>query len=206
MAKKVLLSSITLTILFFQPIFAQLTVDNQDPYDDPVYLIDEVLLGEGVTATNHSYMGDEIQIGYFDGSNSNIGLAGGVVLGTGNISILDPNFFGGGFVNVIPAVTDPDLLNVATSVPPLIGQGFSFNVIKDVAVLEFDFVPSSNNLSFRYVFASSEYFQYENTQYNDVFGFFISGPGIVGPYASPAGFPDGSINIATFVSQEANSL
>ena len=29
------------------------------------------------------------------------------------------------------------------------------------------------------------------------FGFFISGPGIVGPYASPPGFPNGSINIAT---------
>ena len=36
--------------------------------------------------------------------------------------------------------------------------------------------------------------------------FFISGPGITGPYASPAGFPDGSVNIATFESQEANSL
>ena len=52
-------------------------------------------------------------------------------------------------------------------------------------------------LLFKYVFGSQEYFAYENTQYNDVFGFFISGPGIVGPYSSPAGFPDGSINIAT---------
>ena len=106
MAKKVLLSSITLTILFFQPIFAQLTVDNQDPYDDPVYLIDEVLLGEGVTATNHSYMGHEIQIGYFDGSNSNIGLDGGVVLGTGDIFVLDTPFvivgpIDGEFINLI---------------------------------------------------------------------------------------------------------
>jgi hypothetical protein len=61
-------------------------------------------------------------------------------------------------------------------------------------------------LSFKYVFASQEYFAYENTQFNDVFGFFISGPGIVGPYDSPAAFPDGSINIATFESVEPNSL
>ena len=36
-----------------------------------------------------------------------------------------------------------------------------------------------------------------NTTYNDVFGFFISGPGITGPYSAPAGFPNGSVNIAT---------
>ena len=35
-----------------------------------------------------------------------------------------------------------------------------------------------------------------NSEYNDVFGFFISGPGITGPYSSPSGFPNGSINIA----------
>ena len=46
------------------------------------------------------------------------------------------------------------------------------------------------------MFGSQEYFAFENTPYNDVFGFFISGPGITGPYSSTAGFPDGSINIA----------
>ena len=30
-----------------------------------------------------------------------------------------------------------------------------------------------------------------------MFGFFISGPGITGPYSAPAGFPNGSVNIAT---------
>ena len=46
--------------------------------------------------------------------------------------------------------------------------------------LEFDFVPTSDTITFRYVFGSQEYFIYENTQYNDVFGFFLSGPGING--------------------------
>ena len=36
------------------------------------------------------------------------------------------------------------------------------------------------------MFGSQEYFAYENTQYNDVFGFFLSGPGIAGPYANSA--------------------
>jgi len=37
---------------------------------------------------------------------------------------------------------------------------------------------------------------YVNSQYNDVFSFLISGPGLTGPYASPAAFPDGAQNIA----------
>lgn len=187
--------------------YAQMTVDRTPPYDSPVYLVNDVLLGTGVNASNHSFQGDSIQIGFFNGSASNIGLNSGIVMASGDIAILDPNFAGfGDFVDVMPAVTDPDLLDVANSVPGLIGQNFTVGSINDVAVLEFDFVPSSDTLSFRYVFGSQEYFGYENSVFNDVFGFFISGPGIVGPYASPVGFPDGSINIATFESQEANSL
>ncbi|MGC6490288.1 MAG: choice-of-anchor L domain-containing protein [Flavobacteriales bacterium] len=186
---------------------AQLTTDRTAPYDSPVYLINDILLGSGVVASNHSFQGDSIQIGYFNGSASNLGLNGGIVMCTGDIAILDPTFAGfGDFVDVNPPVTDPDLLNIANSVPGLIGQTFSVSSINDVAVLEFDFVPSSDTVSFNYIFGSQEYFGFENSSYNDVFGFFISGPGIVGPYASPAAFPDGSINIATFESQEANSL
>ena len=174
---------------------AQIAVDNAAPYDDAAYLVDNILLGGGIVASNHSYQGDPIQLGYFDGANSNLGLDGGIVLCTGDIQELVPGIGFGGF----PAgtATDPDLLTVANSVPGLIGQSFSVSSVNDVAVLEFDFIPTSDSLTFRYVFGSSEYFAYENSSYNDVFGFFISGPGITGPYSSPVGFPDGSINIAT---------
>ena len=50
----------------------------------------------------------------------------------------------------------------------------------DAAVLEFDFVPFNNKVSFTYIFASEEYLEYSGSKYNDVFGFFISGPGIDG--------------------------
>ena len=176
--------------------FSQITTDYNAPNNDPIHLIDNILLGGGVVASNHSYQGDTMQIGFFNGINSNIGLDSGVVMSTGDIAVLDPNFPGfGGFVN--NTVTDPDLLTVANSVPPLIGQTFTVSSINDVAVLEFDFVPTSDSLFFRYVFGSNEYLTYVNTQYNDVFGFFISGPGITGPYSAPAAFPNGSVNIAT---------
>ena len=59
-----------------------------------------------------------------------------------------------------------------------------------------DFEAGGDSISFNYVFGSDEYLTYVNTQYNDIFAFFLSGPGITGPYAAPAGFPDGAINIA----------
>ncbi|MGC6490287.1 MAG: choice-of-anchor L domain-containing protein [Flavobacteriales bacterium] len=188
-------------------LYSQIQIDNNIPYDSEVFLINNVLLSDGVEASNHSFQGDSQQIAYFNGSASNLGLDGGIVLSTGNVYTLDPNFNAGfGPVTQTPPITDPDLLNVANSVPQLIGQTFDVIAINDVAVLEFDFIPNSDTISFRYVFGSVEYFGFENSSFNDVFGFFISGPGINGPYSSPSNHPDGSINIAVFESQEANTL
>ncbi len=51
--------------------------------------------------------------------------------------------------------------------------------IFDAIILEFDFVPvASGDLFFNYQFGSDEYNEYTNTPYNDVFGFFLEGPGI----------------------------
>ena len=62
--------------------------------------------------------------------------------------------------------------------------------------VEFDFIPNGDTVVFNYVFGSEEYNYYVCGPYMDAFGFFIAGPGIVGPYTAPVGFPDGSINIA----------
>ena len=168
---------------------AQIIIDNNPPYDDPTWLVNNVLLGGGVVASNHSYQGEAMQIGWFDAVNTNLGINNGIVMCTGDIYALDPvNVGAGGFIP--NTVNDPDLLAVANSVPGMIGQSFSVSSINDVAILEFDFIPTSDSLEFRYAFGSQEYFAYENTQYNDVFGFFLSGPGIAGPWAN------GAINLA----------
>ena len=61
----------------------------------------------------------------------------------------------------------------------------------NATVLEFDFTPISPNFSFDFIFASEEYPEYvNNPNFNDVFGFFLSGPGIAGPYSN------GAVNIA----------
>ncbi|MGC6491021.1 MAG: choice-of-anchor L domain-containing protein, partial [Flavobacteriales bacterium] len=203
MSNNLLNSLLSFLLLFSSVTYSQITTDNNPPFDTPMFLVDSILLGDGVTAVNHGYQGDANQIGYFDGVNSNIGIDSGIIMATGDISEIVPGNFGGGIIN---AINDPDLLDLANSVPGQIGQNFTVTSVNDVAILEFDFIPVSSYLSFKYVFASQEYYGFENTQYNDVFGFFISGPGIVGPYDSPAAFPDGAINIATFSSTEPNSL
>ena len=191
---KVLAVLLNLSLIFHY--FAQITVTNSAPYNTANQLVNNVLLGGGVSANNTSMFGDAIQIGFFNGINTNLGLDSGIVMSTGDIADLDPSSFGGGN-SPINTNTDPDLLNVANSVPPLINQPFFVSGIFDVATIEFDFIPNSDTVSFNYVFGSNEYLTWVNSEYNDVFGFFISGPGITGPYSSPAGFPNGSINIAT---------
>ena len=159
--------------------------------------VQDVLLGSGVAATNISFTGCPQQIGYITGGNS-IGLTidGGIALSTEAVAtIVDPASTA--FLDGTCEVSgDADLYTIANSVPPLIGQTFSVGSVNDVAILEFDFVPTGDTLRFNYIFGSDEYLTWVNSSYNDIFAFLLSGPGITGPYASPAGFPGGAINIA----------
>ena len=159
--------------------------------------VQDVLLGSGVAATNITFTGCPQQIGYITGGNS-IGLSidGGIALSSEAVAtIVDPASTA--FLDGTCEVSgDAALLSIANSVPPLIGQTFSVGSANDVAILEFDFVPTGDTLRFNYIFGSDEYLTWVNSSFNDIFAFLLSGPGITGPYASPAGFPGGAVNIA----------
>ena len=60
------------------------------------------------------------------------------------------------------------------------------NAGNDVCIMEFDIIPTCDTLQINYVFASEEYPDYVCAQVNDVFAFFISGPGIAGPFSGGA--------------------
>ena len=165
-----------------------LVVDNASPYNDPNYLVQQILLSTGVSVSNVTFNGSSTiptganadMIGYFSGS-SNIGIPTGVLLNTGNINDAPgPNDSGSdGIDNGTSG--DPDLDQLAAGA--MMG---TYNA----AILEFDFETVTDAISFRYVFASEEYNEYVCSSFNDVFGFFISGPGIAGPFTNNA------INIA----------
>lgn len=178
------------------PAFSQLTVEQ--PYTIEQY-VSEVLIGNGVTATNITYTGSEEQLGYLSGADGLFSVSSGLVLSTDHATHLsDPGCMDTQFCAGCQGLgNDQDLLDVANSVPPLIGQTFTVNSVNDLCVLEFDFEAGGDSISFNYVFGSDEYLTYVNTTYNDIFAFFLSGPGITGPYNAPAGFPDGAINIAS---------
>jgi gliding motility-associated-like protein len=159
------------------------------------------LVGPGISVSNVTYTGTNAQIGTFGGT-SNIGFTGGVVLSSGAASELvgPANLATGGQVNVsgITNTMNPtigNLLTIANANLQSLGLG-SATLATDGAILEFDFVPISNVVSFNFVFSSDEYLTYVNTQFNDIFGFFVAGPGITGPYSAPGGFPNGSVNLA----------
>lgn len=152
------------------------------------YYVNEVLLGTGVTAFNATFTGcdtsyfthqigyDSTQIGEFVNTSSVVDIPSGLFLASGSTEILagynpNPNPGPGGS----DAVADPDL--------QLILPSFTLN---NSAVLEFDFVPQGDTIRFKYVFGSIEYPGYVCTQFNDVFGFFLSGPGITGPFSNNA--------------------
>ena len=141
--------------------------------------------------TNHSWSstpGDRM-LGYFSKGSSNFPIDEGLLLSTGKISsAMGPNNTGSKSDEMVSNASDPDLASITG------------RTMYDAAVLEFDFVPAGNTVEFKYVFASEEYIEYCETEYNDAFGFFLSGPGISGPYTNNA------VNLATIPGNIAVSI
>ena len=187
--KKIVLSLFALTL--FLNINAQIITSNAAPYNTAAYLVNNVLLGQGVIADSISFTGNAAQLGFFSNGNTllpALGLDSGIVISSGNINDIPPggnqpstDFLGAG---------DPDLLAIAQTIRPGILTS------QDAAALEFDFTPEGDTVEFSFTFASDEYHTWINTDYNDIFAFFVSGPGIIGPYNAPLSFPNGAINIA----------
>lgn len=170
------------------------------PGGSPVGLVQNTLLGPGVTVSNISYNGIPTAIGSFTAGGTNLGIASGIVITTGTVannaagpqgpnnqtnSGIDNNAGGYGLLSSI------------------IGGTQTFNA----AILEFDFVPYSDTVRFKYVFGSEEYPEYAppiSSSFNDVFGFFISGPGIPG-LQNIAKLPSGAVVSINNVNPVTNS-
>lgn len=198
-----------LTFLFALSFFnlkAQITINTSNT---PTQLVNGILVPSvsGTVISNVIFRGvynnaGNSQVGSFSTATTTLaqmGFSNGVVLATGNVQGIpltlgaDPGAsqWTAGYSSCTTgeiretgtcATTSPAIINDLNS---LAGPLNFFNA----AILEFDFVPVENSVSFRYMFGSEEYndssnssfdTNYNCSQYNDKFGFLISGTGIVG--------------------------
>lgn len=108
-------------------------------------------------------------MGFFDGSATNLGVNAGILLTSGKTTnAIGPNNMSG-ITESLNTLGDPDLDALIPT--------FQTN---DASVLEMDIVSLEDTIVFEYVFGSEEYLEWVGSSFNDVFGFFISGPGIDG--------------------------
>lgn len=141
-------------------------------------LIADTLINGCTTVSNVTVNGGAY--GYFTDGGSSFPFESGIIMASGAISDAEgPNSTGSNTGTSPSSGSDSDLAMISAP-----------NGINDATVIEFDFIPASDTVRFNYIFGSEEFPEYANTSYNDVFGFFLSGPGISGPYSN------GAINIA----------
>ncbi len=170
--KKILLFASLL--LAFKGAQAQIdVVDNQT-----AQALAQTLVGQGVVMLNPTLNCPTQANGKFSVVASNLGLDSGIVLTSGRALTV------GGFtgVNGTPGMTASNTNSTAgdAQLTTLINSLTGGNIqTHDACILEFDFVPAGDTVKFDYVFGSDEYTTY-NCSINDVFGFFISGPGLTG--------------------------
>ena len=165
MAKKFLFPVLIALILgLVSPAYAQLVVTDTTGSVTPDDLA-QSLAGAGVTISNVTFTGNAQAAGSFTGGNGIIGFPDGIILSSGMAtSVVGPNDVGNVTTDFAGA-GDADL-------DPLTGGA---GATQDAAVLEFDFVPQGSTVSFLYVFSSDEYNEYVNSEFNDVFAFFVNG-------------------------------
>ncbi|MCK5766125.1 MAG: choice-of-anchor L domain-containing protein, partial [Bacteroidales bacterium] len=153
---------IALAFSFGSKASAQLIIDNTMT---PEQLVQNILIGSGVTVSNITFTGNEGNAicAFTNGNTTILGLDEGVILSSGGAGdAANPASVNADTDNGVPGDPDLDVL------PGVLGTN-------DAAILEFDFIPQSDTLTFRYVFGSEEYPEFVN-QFNDVFAFFITGP------------------------------
>ena len=154
------------------------------PADDnnftPVDLIKNVFLGQGVQIVDIKYDGESKSVGYFTNGKTAVNIDRGILMTTGESAVASlPNNSGGTqTVSSDQTYFDQELSDAINS-----------TLLYDICRYEITFIPFSDSVRFNYVFASEEYPEFICSQYNDAFGFFISG-------ANPEGGNYVSKNIA----------
>ncbi|MDO5636283.1 MAG: choice-of-anchor L domain-containing protein [Myroides sp.] len=106
-------------------------------------------------------------IGYFENTNPDFDMAAGVVLNTGNVNLCPGPSVGN--QNVGSFQGWPDDAELTTYLNGVITP----STYQNATVLEFDFVPYTDAISFSFIFASEEYGGAQ-CAFSDAFAFFLT--------------------------------
>ena len=140
------------------------------------------MVGDGVVLKNYSITktSSDEAYGFFEDKKARLGMSKGLVMTTGGIAGLSSKNTSGSTSNNTHANaegrgTKLDQSTGCTDLENILEKG---KKTFDACVIELDVVPTADSISFNYVFGSEEYDEFVGSEYNDVFGFFISGEGI----------------------------
>lgn len=158
--RQVFLAALFLGLFF--PVHAQLTVQGGLTAQQ----LADVISGPGIQVFNVTMNCPNGASGSFDGTNTNININSGILLTSGTVANAALPQTSPGITAANNAPGDADLNNV------------SGVTTFDACALEFDFVSSCDTIAIAYVFASDEYDEWVCSTVNDVFGFFVTGPGL----------------------------
>ncbi len=169
--------------LLYSVFFAASALSSQAQFDvdsisDQTSAVEDLFLANGIFVNNIAFIGDSAQLGWLtDGDSVSLGINSGLVLSTGIAASVSngSNMSGGNWSNTM---SNPDL------------SGLTGFPTYDLAQLDFDFIATGDSMTFQFVFGSAEYPEWVGSNFNDIFGFFVNGPGIAGPYTN------GAVNLA----------
>ncbi|HOE03750.1 MAG TPA: choice-of-anchor L domain-containing protein [Bacteroidales bacterium] len=175
MVKYLSLIIVVIGLSFFvsKSVQSQTTITCQSGLSIQTLIADTLI--NGCTTVSGITVNSSGAYGYFRKNNSQFPFVSGVIIASGAITNAQGPNTSGSSGSSLGSGSDPDLVEIA-------GGGS----IYDATVVQFDFVPADDTVEFRYVFGSEEFPEYANSNFNDVFGFFLSGPGISGPYLNNA--------------------
>lgn len=164
--------TIAVCIVLFKsfPASAQLTITTNA---NPTQLAQKIL-GQGITITNAQYFGNTLSAGIFKTVPGSFAIDSGIVLTTGRAKSISSSWGADGPGSSFASYNAGSAGDVTLTT-------YAGKATQDACVLQFDFIPQGDSLYVRYIFASEEYPNFNCTQYNDVFGFFIKGPGFFPP-------------------------
>lgn len=156
---------LTLILLVGLNLNAQITTSTLTP----TQYVQNVLLGGGVTASNITYTGLPRMIASFTApAITSLGLGKGVYLTSGSNGLISTEQGPDGPSSLLQDNDQAQPGDVSLN-------GLTTAATQDAAVLEFDFIPQSDTVRFRYIFGSEEYNDFVNSTFNDVFAFILSG-------------------------------